>query len=140
MSSKRRMTGVALILLGLGLAVSAILGPLGLGIISFRVSPSAQIQLLGGEFVSLVVAAPVAIPAGVLWLQGHRLAPALAIGPAMYAVYTYVQFILGPDYRSYPGNNESLFPLYVLLTILSWTLATRAWLALDLLRPTSLAR
>jgi hypothetical protein len=141
--NSRRLTGVGLIALGAGLAASAILGPLGLGLITFRVSASAESQLLGGEIVSLLVAAPAALVAGVLWLRGHPLGPALGIGPALYAVYTYLQFILGPDYSRYPGNNEAFFPLYLALTILGWAVALRAWVALPpmgLVGPSTLAR
>ena len=51
----------------------------------------------------------------------------LAIGPALYAVYTYVQFIVGPEYQRYAGNNEKAFPLYLGLIILGWVVAVRAW-------------
>jgi hypothetical protein len=125
------------------MAASAILGPLALGRIVFRVSPSAESQLLGGEIVSLVIAAPLGVAAGVLWLRGSRLGPALGIGPALYGLYTYLQFILGPEYSRYPGNNEAYFPLYVALTLLAWVLAVRAWMALDplsVVQPSTLAR
>lgn len=126
----RSLTGFALMLFGIGIAVSTILGPLVLGVIEFRVSESAENQLVGGEVVSLFVAAPLAVLAGVLWLRGHRLAPVLAMAPALYAVYTYFQFILGPEYERYPGNNEKAFPLYAALILMGWLLAVRAWSAL----------
>jgi hypothetical protein len=130
-----RLTATGLILLGAGLAASAILGPLVLGHIVFRVSPGAENQLIGGEIVSLVVAAPVAVAAGALWLRGSPLAPPLGIGPALYAVYTYLQFIVGPDYSRYPGNNEAFFPMYLALTILGWVLIVRTWTALVAMSP-----
>jgi hypothetical protein len=67
-----RLTGVGLIGLGAGLAASAILGPLGLGRITFRVSASAESQLLGGEIVSLLAAAPLALAAGLAWAVAVR--------------------------------------------------------------------
>ena len=126
----RQFTGFALLALGLGVATNAILGPLVLGVIEFRVSDNAEGQLVGGELISLLLAAPVAVAAGVLWLRGHRLAPPLALGPALYAVYTYVQLIVGPEYERYDGNNEYAFPLYLALIILSWAIAVQAWTAL----------
>jgi hypothetical protein len=125
------LTGLGLLVLGAGIAASAALGPLVLGVIDFRVSEDMENQLLGGEVVSLLVAAPLAAVAGALWLRGHRLAPALAIGPGLYAVYLYVQFILGPEYDRYDGNNEDFFPLYLALIVLGWATALRAWPALD---------
>lgn len=125
-----RLTGFGLLLLGIGVAASAILGPLVFGVIEFRVSHSMENQLLGGEIISLVAVAPLALLAGILWLRGHPLAPALTVGPASYAVYTYIQFIAGPEYGRYAGNNEYAFPLYLVLVILGWTTALRAWTAL----------
>jgi hypothetical protein len=125
-----RWTVVALALFALGAAANAILGPLALGLIVFRVSPNATTQLLGGEVVSLLVVAPVALVAAVLWWRGDRLAPALAIGPALYGIYTYVQAVVGPEYARYDGNNEAAFPLYLALILLGGAITVRAWPAL----------
>lgn len=126
----RPRTGVALICLGVLVAASAMLGPLVLGVVRFHVSAGAEAQLVGGEIVSLLVVAPLAVIAGVLWLRGNALAPALALGPAGYSLYMYVQYIVGPQYERYPGNNEYAFPLYLTLIILSWGIGLSAWRAL----------
>lgn len=137
--NQRWLTGIALLLLGAGMITGVVLGPLVLGAIRFRVSASAENQLLGGDWVTLLVVAPLALLAGVLWLRGHPLAPLLAMSP-LYAAYTYVTFVLGADYDRYPGNNEKAFPLYWLLIVLGWAIALRAWNALGarpLLKPSS---
>jgi len=123
-------TSVALIVLGLLIATSSILGPLVLGIVTFHVSAGAEAQLVGGEVVSLFIVAPLAVIAGVLWWRGSALAPTLALGPAAYSLYMYVQYVVGPQYERYPGNNEYAFPLYLTLIILSWSIGLRAWRAL----------
>ena len=123
-------TSLALICVGVLIAISSILGPLVLGIIKFHVSPGAEAQLIGGEVVSLFVVAPLAIIAGVLWLRANPLAPTLALGPAAYSLYMYVQYVIGPQYERYPGNNEYAFPLYLTLIILSWSIGLSAWRAL----------
>ena len=125
-----RRTGILLIVLGVLIATSSILGPLVLGVVRFHVSASAEAQLVGGEVVSLLLVAPLAIIAGALWLRGHPLSPVLALGPAMYSLYMYVQYIVGPDYTRYPGNNEYAFPLYLVLILLSWATGLSAWRAL----------
>jgi len=79
------MQGVGAILLGSGIAISAVLGLLALKVVKFRTSDSIENQFVGGEIVSLTVVAPALFGAGVLWLRGHRLAPALALGSALYA-------------------------------------------------------
>lgn len=112
----RQRTAASLsFLLALGIASAALLGPLVLGVIRFHMSDLLVNQYLGGEIVSLFFVAPVLATAGVLWLRGDRLAPALALGPALYTVYTFVTAILGQDYARYPGNAEKAFPLYVAL-------------------------
>jgi hypothetical protein len=126
-----RVTGFGLLALGAGMAASALLGPLVLGVIVFRVSDNMENQLVGGEIVSLFVAAPVAVLAGAPWLNGGRLAPVLAMGPALYAVYIYTQYILAPEYDRYEGNNEYFFPFYLALIILGGAVAVRAWAALS---------
>lgn len=112
--------GATLIALGLAMAANAMLGPLVFHVIRIRESAAMETQLLGGELTSLLLAAPLAIAAGVAWWRGYRLAPILAAGPSGYAVYTYVQFVLVPDYTRYPGNNEQYFPLYLGLVLGGW--------------------
>lgn len=102
----------ASIALGTGIAVSAVLGPLALKIIQFRTSENAENQFVGGEVISLGIVAPALIVAGLLWRRQYCLAPALAFGPALYAVYTYVTAVIGQEYARYPGNVEKFFPLY----------------------------
>jgi hypothetical protein len=59
LAKSRHRASLSLIALGAGLAASALLGPLVLRIVEFRVSASAENQLLGGEIVSLF---PAAVP------------------------------------------------------------------------------
>jgi hypothetical protein len=113
--------------LGLGIAASAISGPLVLDAVRFAVSPNMVNQLVGGEVVSLVVVVPIAIVAAALWVRGSHAAFPLAMAPALFALYMYVQFIAGPQYGRYPGNSEHLFPLYLGLVVLGWAIAWRAW-------------
>ncbi|MEJ7763801.1 MAG: hypothetical protein WKF80_13500, partial [Thermomicrobiales bacterium] len=126
-SVSKRTAGLGSIALGIGIAASAVLGPLVLRVIEFRTSANIENQFVGGEVVSLGVVAPAAIAAGVLWLRGHRLAPALALGPALSAVYTYTTAVLGQEYARYPGNVERFFPLYAGLVTGGAAIAAYAW-------------
>jgi len=128
--SARRVAGIGLIALGGGVAASAILGPLVFKVVKFRTSANLENQFVGGEVVSLGVVAPVAVAAGILWLRGHRLAPTLALAPALYAVYTYTSVVLGQEYARYPGNVEKFFPLYAALVAGGAALTAAAWSAL----------
>ena len=109
------------------MALSSILGPLVLGVVKFHTSGPAVTQLVGGDVVTLLIVAPTAIVAGILWRDDSPLAPPLALGPAVYALYTYVEYIVGPEYARYPGNSEYFIPLYIVLVILAWTTGATAW-------------
>jgi hypothetical protein len=126
---------MALVLLAAGLVATAMLGPLGLGVLVWRVSPSGLIQLYGAHIAELVLVVPSMLAAAWLWRRGHALAPALALGGAAYALYVSVQFVLYPDYTLHEGNNERFFPLFLPLVTLAWFVAIRAWGALDLSPP-----
>jgi hypothetical protein len=98
-----------------------------LNVIRFRTSANIENQFIGGDAVSLGLVAPVAIVAGVLWLRDHRLAPALALAPALYAGYTYTSVVLGQEYGRYEGNVEKFFPLYAALVAVAGVIAAAAW-------------
>ena len=97
--------GIALILLGMGAAATALLGPMGVNLIQYHASQGAVNQIMGGDIAALFLVAPVSILAGLLALRGHRAAPVLALGPSVFASYTYSQLALGADINRYPGNS-----------------------------------
>lgn len=103
------------IALGIGVIMAAVLGPLVLDVIQFRMSDAMVNQYVGGEIISLVVVAPMLVASGVLWMRGSSLAPVLGFGPALYTIYTFVTVIIGQEYARYPGNAENAFPLYLAL-------------------------
>lgn len=123
----QRIAGYGSIALGLGIATGVILGPLVLRVIEFRTSANIEHQFVGGEVVSLGIVAPTMIASGVLWLREHRLAPVLAIGPALYTVYTYVTAVVGQEYARYDGNVEKFFPLYAALVAGGGAITAYAW-------------
>jgi hypothetical protein len=122
---------IALLFLAATLATTVLLGPLGLGVLQWRVSAIGLNQTYGADGASLVVAVPVAIAAAILWGRHSRLAPPLALGVGVATLYYAVASVMGPDYIRYPGNNERFFPLLLVLIVLGWTTGLRAWAALD---------
>lgn len=100
-SSLDRWLGIGLLLLAAGLAANTFLGPLFAGIIGYPFTETVYNETLGLEAVSLILVAPLAALAGVLALRDHRAAPILAIGPAAYAAYMLVQYVVGPQYPTY---------------------------------------
>ena len=135
----QRWLGVGLILLGLGAAAVALLGPLVVDVIRYHASDGAVNQVLGGDAAALLLVAPVSILAGILTMRGHPAGPVLALGPAVFALYTYTQLALGGDFGLYAGNSERFFPLYLGLFVFGAAIAIRAWATIDPTRlpPTS---
>ena len=131
--SRRRPAALAvgLWVLGIGAATVALLGPLAGSVIRYHVSGDAINQITGGDVAALVLVAPVSIIAGTLVWRSHPAGPVLALGPAIYAVYTYTQLVLGGDVARYPGNSERFFLLYLGLFVLGGFIAIRAWPLID---------
>lgn len=119
--------GLGLIVLGLGAAMVAVLGPLFLGEIEYHASAGAIDQIRGGDAAAFVLVAPLSIFAGILTLRERMAGPVLGLGPAAYALYTYVQLALGGDFRRYDGNSELFFPLFVGLFILAALIVFQSW-------------
>ena len=127
--------GAALLALGLGAAMVALLGPLVFGVIDYHASEGAVNQVVGGDVAGLFLVAPVSILAGILVSRGRRAGPILAFGPAVYGLYMYSQLVLGGDVFRYPGNSERFFPLYLGLFILAGFITIRSW---QMVQPDSL--
>lgn len=126
-----RWLGIGLIVLGAGVATSSILGPFVADAIRYHTSADMVNQVIGGDIVALFLVAPVSIFAGILALQGHPAAPVVAIGPAIFAAYTYTQLALGGDFLGYPGNSERFFLLDLGLFMLGTAIAITSWMTMD---------
>ena len=117
------MWGWALVALAGLLALNSLLGPLLLGVVEYPISESMSNQLLGLEVVTLALVVPWTALAGVLALRDDPRAPVLALGPTGYSAYMFVQYVLGPEYRTYSW--AVLF--HVAMVALSGGLALCAW-------------
>lgn len=122
-----RWLAAGLVLLGLGAAIVAVLGPLVTGVIVYHASPGAVNQIAGGDVAGLLLVAPASVVAGVLILRRHRAGAFLAIGPAAYGAYTYTQLALGGDVVRYDGNSERFFLVFLALFVLAVLILVRAW-------------
>lgn len=114
-----RRSGVLLIGYGLGVAMAAVLGPLVTGTIRYRVVEAIDWQITGGDIAALFLVAPAAIVAGVLLLRGHRAGVVIALAPAAFGVYTYLQLAIGGEFGVQPGNSERFFPLFLVLFVVA---------------------
>jgi len=130
-----RLLGAGLVSLGGLVVVYAVLGPLVLDVIHFRTSVSGLNQIRGGDLAALVVVVPVCMTVGWLAWRGHPAAPVLALAPAIFAMYTYSQLILGNEFLHLPGNVERFFPLLLAVFLLAAAVVLRCW---GLVRPEGL--
>ncbi|GAA1751011.1 hypothetical protein [Kocuria aegyptia] len=125
-----RFLAPVLLALALGMATASVLGPVGLGLLEYRTSPTTLNQLVGSDAAALVVIAPLAVIAAVLVARGHRAGPVLGSGIGVYAVYTYAQLIIGQEYLRLPGNVEYWFPLLLGVFVLAEAATVLSWLAI----------
>lgn len=132
----RPQVGLALglVAIGVGLAIVALLGPFAAGVIDYHVTETLRNQTIGLDAVSLLCVAPLSVVAALLVARGHIAGAALGLGIGAYTAYMLVQYVLGPEYERLPGNNELLFPLYLLLFALGWLVAIAAWNSFDAVR------
>jgi hypothetical protein len=115
--------GWGLLALAAALATNSILGPFLADLIDYPVSESMRNQTVGLDAASLLVVAPIIVVVGILVLRNHRGAPVLALGPAGYVAYMFVQYVAGPDRLTYPP----VLMLQLGLFAGGWLLAGLAW-------------
>ena len=122
-----RFVGALVVVLGVVVALVALLGPLVTGTLTYHVSPSAADQVRGGDAVALALVAPVSVLAGVLLLRGVAGAAYLALAPAGYVAYTYPQLAVAGEPFRYAGNSERFFLLLLAGFLLAVTVLAAAW-------------
>lgn len=120
-----------LVVLTIGLAANAILGPLFLGVIDYRYGESMTNQGIGLDAVALFVVAPAALMAAWLVRRQHLAGPPVAFLPAAFAAYMAPQYVIGPAYEQLPGNNERFFLLHLGLLLVGIAVLLLAWQAVD---------
>ncbi len=119
--------GGGMILAGLGLAANSLLGPLVAGRVEYPLSRTLVNQTVGLEAVSLVLVAPLCVAAGILCLRRHPGAAVFALSPSLYVAYILPQYVVGPDYLAF----RRIVLLHLVLFVLGWVLAVRAWTTCD---------
>jgi hypothetical protein len=116
--------------LGGALAAAALLGPLVLGVIEWRISANSLNQTYGADGAALVLLVPAGWLAAWFAWRGRPVAAPLAFGVGLAALYYGVASVLGADYVQYPGNNERFFLLFLAIIVLAWVLGVWGWAAM----------
>jgi hypothetical protein len=126
-----RLVGIVLVLLGLGVAASALLGPLVLDVLHYHASPGAIDHVRGGDVAALLLVAPTALLAGILTLRGRMSGLVLGMGPTIFTAYIYPQLAVGGEFLRYEGNSEQFFLLNLGLFVLGLLGAVGCWASVD---------
>ncbi|MDH3307283.1 MAG: hypothetical protein OEO77_07185 [Acidimicrobiia bacterium] len=121
----------ATVLLGLGVAGNALLGPLVFEVIEYRYSKTLVNQAIGLDAVALFAVFPVALLASVLMWGARHGGLILAFVPATFAAYMLPQYVIGPEYLRRSGNNEQFFPFHLVLFVLAMGVFLFAWNAVE---------
>jgi hypothetical protein len=119
--------GLAVLLFALGalVAATAVLGPLALDVLHYRTSASGLDQIRGTDLTALALVNPLCIWVGMHAWRGHPAAPVLALAPAVFTVYIWIQLLLGSEFGQ-PGNVEWFSPLLLGTVGLGIAVAVRA--------------
>lgn len=119
---ERLSAGIGAVL-ALVIIVAVVLGPLVTNTVRFHMNRNAIVQYQGSEVVMLAVAAGLLLTAW-LWRSNARLAASIALGLALFVIYTMVTVIMGEEFEQFPeGNAETFFLLYIGITSLASVLA-----------------
>ncbi len=112
---ERFFIGISAVAVGCGLAAMAMMGPLWLGTIQYKTSPSAVYQFIGQDMVNLFLMAPICIIGGVMRLMKRPLAKYMLIMTPPYIIYTILSFGMGMEWShpAYTGNSEQYFFLFL---------------------------
>ena len=112
--------------LAAGLVANTLLGPAFADVIEYPLSETLRNQAVGLELVSLLLVAPLCVAAAGLAARGKAAGAVLALAPAGYTAYMFVQYVVGPGYDRYPP--VLLFHLALFVT--AGVVAVRAWASL----------
>jgi hypothetical protein len=120
--------GLAVLLFTLGalVAATAVLGPLALDLLHYRTSASGLAQIRGTDLTALVLVVPLCGWVGQQAWRGHPAAPVLALAPAVFTVYIWIQLLFGSEFGRLPGNVEWFSPLLLGVLGLGLAVAVRA--------------
>ena len=114
---------LSLIVLAIGIAANSILGPFVSGVVSYPFSESVQNMTIGLDAVSLILVAPIGILAAIYVYRGKQTGFIAALSLSTYALYTFVQMIMGPQYIEF----SPVVLLHLALFILAGFILVNAW-------------
>jgi len=118
-----RRLALSLLLLAIGIAANSILGPFVSGVVTYPFSDSVRNMTIGLDTVSLILVAPIGVLTARYVYWGKQIGFLAALSLSAYAMYTFVQFIMGPQYIEF----SPIVLLHLALFILSGFILVNAW-------------
>ncbi|TFF93361.1 hypothetical protein EU546_06300, partial [Candidatus Thorarchaeota archaeon] len=109
--------GLLALLVGIVVIAVSIMGPLLLGIIQHRTSPSGNYQIVGQDLADMLLLGPLCLIGGSLFLPGNRQAKYFLVLTPVALIYKGLTYGLGQEYAMYSGNVESFFWLFMAMII-----------------------
>lgn len=117
---ERYLVGITALVVAGMLALMVILGPLIMGIISYKTSNSALSQILGQDLVNLILIVPICVIGAILHLrEDNRSKYFLILVPIYVLLYTGYAYGVGMEWSSqlYTGNSEQYFWIFLVQMI-----------------------
>ncbi|MHA1170046.1 MAG: hypothetical protein ACTSP4_13985 [Candidatus Hodarchaeales archaeon] len=117
---ERYLVGITAIIVAGMLTIMAVMGPLVLGIISYKTSNSALYQTQGQDLVNLILLVPLCVAGAILHLKDDdRSKYFLILVPIYVLLYTGYAYGVGMEWSNqlYTGNSEQFFWIFLILMI-----------------------
>ncbi|MCF2136365.1 MAG: hypothetical protein K9W43_03910 [Candidatus Thorarchaeota archaeon] len=126
---ERYATGVTALLTAITLVLTTIWGPAVLGIIQYRTSQSGIYQMMGQDWVNLLLMAPLLIVGGLLHMKKHSGGKYFLILTPITLIYTGLSYGVGQEWSSssYGGNAEHYAWLFLIMMISGLILAMSSY-------------
>ncbi|TFG07162.1 hypothetical protein EU538_09150 [Candidatus Thorarchaeota archaeon] len=114
---ERYFVGLLALLIGITVIAVSFMGPLVLGVIQHRTSPSGVYQIIGQDLADMLLLGPLCMIGGILFLLEKPQAKYILVLTPVALIYKGLTYGLGQEYTMYAGNIESFFWYFLAMVI-----------------------
>ena len=117
--SERKLIAFIAMATSILLLIAGLLGPLAADVIKMYTSPSGIYQVIGQDFVNIIVMVPLLFIGGILTWKNKSKGKYFLIFTPIYLMYFGISYGIGQEWNheAYSGNSEYYFPFYLLSVI-----------------------
>jgi hypothetical protein len=123
---ERYVVSIVAIVAGLAVVAVSLLGPLALGTLDHRTTPSGVYQIIGQDLTDLLLLGPLCIIGGLLFLVDKPAAKYFLILTPVTLIYKGLSYGLGQEYSLYAGNIEQYFVYFLVMVIAGLIIGMKA--------------